>query len=1721
MARTQAKQRIMDASSWLPGFEPEDFLSTNTAQIIQMFPPMTPTPVALVTAAVVHASLSTLVNSPSQQHQVMSGIYADAIESFDPPFDHTATEGVIDEELAEITQKSWCEFSPVRYDNGGTLGKRIEKNLAAVELMLKLRSDPASITDDDRHTLLSYSGWGGAARMFEELPGNTLAPHRDRLQKMISTEEFTSARASTTNAYYTDSQVISAMWQIVRRLGFNGGRVAEPAAGTGLFLAGMPPDLALKSEITAVELDKLSSELLGQVFGGLDVTVHSSAIEKAPVPDGFYDLVISNVPFGDHKSLETRKVGYAEWSIHNYFIGKSIDMVRAGGLVVVITSSFTMDSNSSAHRDWISAHAELLGAIRLPNSAFKKSAGTEVVTDILVFKKRTAAKFNAVNTWGALAQADESMMRAGQSLQVFNQGRTTDRERKVNQWFTANPHMVIGDLVLGSGRYGADMLTNVFSGDEAAFERRLNEVVLCMPEAVYMEPNKDEAHIASLQLQTVKATSKVKPGAFVMNNGRICVSESDSSWIDVDDALKGKARERVIGLIGIKEAARRLIETQMLSNDDAEFKIQQLQLNIRYDAFISSHGNVTDTANVRVFRSDPDCPLVLSLEQYDEASESYKKADIFSKRTAGKKSPPEQVDNIKDAIMVSLGLYGRLHLGDMAKRMRVRGKDVTQGLRDDGLAYIDPVDSVWKIADEYLAGNIMQKIYVAKAAGTKFAENVNALTSVLPDDLGPGEVEVRLGAPWVPVQIVKDFTNEIVGTKPNALSDLDVTYAANTATWSITLKYGGKNREYFGDTTRNTQTWGTSRRCAIDLIESALNQVPPKITKTVDDKTVLDKPATMAAREKYEAIRDEFKAWAYRDDARRDQLLRIYNDEFNQIVERKYDGSHLVLYGMSPVITPYQHQLDAIWRIVSGGNTLLAHVVGAGKTFTMIAAAMEMRRIGKANKPLIVVPNHLLEQFTSDCVRFYPSAKVLMASKLDMQGDKRNEFVARIATGDWDAVVMTHSTFERLPTSPGQTKAFMDELMEQARNSLAMAREKGARASVRQCEKLIKTLEAKVERALNESAKDDLVYFDELGVDYLFFDEAHVLKNLMRISKMPSIAGLSASASNRSFDAWVKTSLIMQARGDKEEGVTFATATPIANSVAECHVMQKFLQPYSLKKLGLYEFDAWAATFGESVQAMEISPDGGGYRLNTRFARFVNVPDLMSVFRMVADIKTRSMVSLPTPEIKGGRALVIVSPPTDALLDYTAELVERAAAIRSGSVKPDEDNMLTVTNCGRRAALDMRLIDPSMPFDPQGKIAKAVENIMRIWHETMDKRGTQLVFCDLSTPKNTGFSVYNDLRQRLIDAGMPAAEIAFIHDFDGDTAKAKLFREVRSGRIRLLMGSTQKLGMGTNVQKRLKAVHQIDAPWRPADVEQRDGRVLRAGNIWPVIELVRYVTEQSFDAYIWSLLETKARFIEQVMTAGSTMRSIEDMSMGALSYAEIKAISSGNPLVLEKATVDAQVMKYSMIRDTWEQDRWSFGRKIKGNADVIKMLEVTLASVELDADMISKEGAALTFKANGPRAEADSSSVEARIGAQIHAASRSPVSFIERVIGEVGGMHVIFSRYDGINVSIRSPNDERINYGIRRDGVAIHDQFGTGKLVVDMVASLVDQPAIRRERITRMRLEIEQLTQSLEKPYEHAAKLSTFVLRQREIEAMLDTAKDEAGTMEASEAPQS
>lgn len=1605
----------------------------------------------------------------------------------------------------------WPYLDPDRFRPASAVRARIEDNIAAVRLVKALGQEKRPATPEEMEQLLRYSGWGGAARIFapDGSSPQPLAGLRDALKAECTEREYAAMQASVNTAFYTPPELVQVLWRLVQRLGFKGGRVIEPAAGVGHVIAGMPHAVAKKSTLTAVEVDPASASILEACFAPYGLQAHACALEEAKqLPHGFYDLVVSNIPWGDFRTNDTSKSPYADWMIHNWFLAKSIELVRPGGLVAVITTKGSLDSVTDNHRKWLAAHAELVAAFRLPTMAFQAHANTEAVTDIVVFKRRELPDFTSSPHWVDVKPAEQVLFAPGErtSMTGYSRGtgRTYEQHAQINRHFLLHPEAMLGRLKWTTSQHGPVALPE-FDGDMPALEQRLNELVDRLPEGIY-EPAKAElVPPPQSPMQRYANLDAATPGAFVVNNGCICVSEG-AELLDVDSLYTGTARKRLLGMMEIRDAAVKVIEHQAQSEDDAELHRLQLHLNRSYDGFVAQMGALSTTANSRVMRSDPSWPLLLALEIYDEETETVTKADIFSKRTVGAPEVPTKVDNVKDALLVSLSMFGRIELRDMAKRYGKPVREVIDQLRAEGLAYRDPALSRWVPADEYLSGNIRDKIAQAKAAGAAYEGNIPALEAVLPQDLGPAEVEARCGAPWIPCDVVKQFAAELVN---DTRDQVDVTYDKTTATWSV--KTSAYNLEYAGDRTLQTVKWGTSARCALSLLEAALNQQPPTITRTIDNRQVVDTAATFAAREKWQAIRDEFRMWVYRDDARRDRLLRIYNDAFNQVRPRTWDGSHLHLPGMSRVVTPFGHQKSGIWRIVVGGNTLLAHCVGAGKTLTMVCASLELRRLGKARKPLHVVQNATLSQYTAEAVRLYPQAKVLMATKEDLAGDKRRAFVARIATGDWDAVIMTQSTFERLMLSPETQQTFIDSLLAEARTMMSLTEDRGAKRSIKELEKRMKEYEAKLTRlAEGKADEQNAVWFDELGVDYIFLDEAHSIKNLARMSKMPRIAGLPNVASQRAFDAFMKTRLIMQARGGREEGVCLSTATPISNSLAEMHTFQVFLQPQTLKRYGLYEFDAWSASFGEAVTGIELAPDGSGFRTNTRYSRFVNLPELMAIFKGVADIQTKAMLKLPTPPIDGGKPKVVVAKPSDALKEIVAKLVERADAIRNRSVTPDKDNMLAVTNDGRRAALDVRMIDPKLPFDPQGKLALAADEIYRYWKEGAAKLHTQLVFSDLGTPGAPGFSVYTEVRRLLLERGIPADQIAFIQDHDSDAAKAKLFRKVREGVVRVVLGSTQKMGTGTNVQKRLRAVHQIDAPWTPAAVEQRDGRADRQGNECESIALVRYVTEQSFDAYSWNLIDVKARFIEQVMTAEKGLRTVEDISITAMSYAELRAVASGNPLVMEKAAVDAKVQKLAFAYDQYEQDRWRLSHRKVNLQQRLDWIEGNMGAIEADAKLAAATAAGATLKplnALGERAAQAAGGTAQVIGNAFKAMSAART---EGAFAEVNGFRLTVERdYLTTNLVVVAPNS-----GLRAvvERPNMNDVVGVGEAALKTVAGIARDPSKLREEFGRKTEELKSVEKMLGEDFEHREELAKARARQAEIEALLDLDKSTAGT---------
>jgi N12 class adenine-specific DNA methylase len=1456
--------KLAEATLWLPGFSPDDsphdlLAPLHTAQVPDL-PGVTLTPSSV----------------------------SDRFEALRSPLSLTT--------LSPAGKSSWMSWPLLNAALHATLCGEVSKfeaNLAALALLSRLEADDRAPSAEERDVLHRYTGWGGIPQAFN-LDQDDRA-WRARAESLLTVlgEDYESARASVVNAHYTEVFVIEAMWAAVRRMGFAGGRILEPSAGVGYFLAGMPPDLAAVSEVTAIEIDHVSSRILARLYGQHGVRTLAIGFEKARLPKDWFDLVISNIPFGNYTVPEERNVPYASFLIHDYFFARALEVTRPGGLVGFITSAGTLDKWDDRARSHLSTCARFLGAIRLPSGTFAQIAHTDVTTDIVFLQKLHEGERTS-DEWVGVAEAPLSLCQASRRLFVSN-------------WYVQHPDLVIGRLGLKSNGFGPANAA-IFEGDLRA---ALTDRVGRLPEGVYW-PRASERSMPARREIRVAAPEFVKPGAYCLTtDGRLAVSEGDELRV-VEESLPAVVALRIRGLMAIRDAARKLLHCQHVTADDQPLAPYRLALNVAYEAFVNHYGCLHARANRMAFKGDPDLPLLFSLECFDPERGTAEKADIFFRRTVGQVRKVDRCASAEEALVVSLHERGRIDVPLMESLLRRERTQFLPDLADRGLIFLDPETAHWETADAYLSGNVRSKLETAEAAGAAYAHNVAALQAVIPSDLAPAEIDARIGSTWIPSRDYAAFLDHVLECTGCA-----VAFSAEAGAWNIEVPARSER------SVAATQTYGTPRILANELFVLALNQMVPTIRDhdPLKDRSVVNSEETIAAREKQHALKEAFRSWVFADPERCARLVRRYNDQFNAIRLRAFDGSWLSLPGFSEVYRLHRHQKDAVWRIVSSGvNTLLAHVVGAGKTLTMICGGMELRRLGMARKPGYVVPNHMLEQFAAEFLRAYPGASLLMASKEDLVGDKRRTLLSRIATGDWDGVLITHASFERIKMSDKAMASFIEARLGEIECALRASRsnQRGNRI-VKELERARKIWRAKLEKLSARSKKDDLLTFEELGIDYLFIDEAHYFKNLYRFTKMARVAGLPNVHSERAFDLFVKTRHVMEKQGGRS-GVVFATGTPVSNSMAEMWTMQRYLQPATLCAHQVSQFDAWAGNFGESVTALELSPDGGGYRLNTRFARFVNLPELMTLFREVADIRTADMLKLPVPRF---RLESVVAKPTGELKAFVATLVARAEAIRSGQVTPNEDNMLAVTNDGRKAALDLRLVDPSSLEAQDGKISQCADRVFGIWRETAAFRGTQVIFCDLGTPTDEGrFSVYRVIRAKLVELGVAGQEIAFIHDYDSDVAKADLFKSVREGRVRVLLGSTLKMGVGTNIQTRLAALHHLDAPWRPADVEQREGRIIRQGNLNEEVRIVRYVTEASFDAYLWQTLETKARFIAQVMCGDSGMRSVEDVELAALSYAEVKALASGNPLVMEKAGVDAEVVKLSLLKSQWDQQRW-------------------------------------------------------------------------------------------------------------------------------------------------------------------------------------------------------
>jgi N12 class adenine-specific DNA methylase/predicted RNA methylase len=1667
MARTTAAG---PTSGWLPGFDPQATESTETSSWADLFKPAS-TEVADLPSAlpVYHAS------EFDAEGQVV-----------EPALLRASWRVSTDAAVAPKSAASWPPVTRTHLEGLHGAVAKFDCNIAAIELLQRLEAEDRPATAEERGVLLRFTGWGGIPAAFNlEGADAAWAARAQRLAALLDAKDHASSLASVNNSHYTEIHVIEAIWQAVQRFGFDGGRVLEPAAGIGHFIGAMPGALAERCRITAVEIDRIAGRLLRALYGRNGVDVRVEAFEKVALPESWFDLAIGNVPFGNYKAADASPRAYARFSIHNYFVGRALDLVRPGGLVCFITSSHTMESQSDNVREYLASQAELLGAIRLPAGTFAGIAATEVQTDILFLRKRERGE-QTRSDW------------VGRSLvpEFLRHRQCPDRYPQINAWYAQQPQFCIGRIAYRSNGYD-EVPTAVFEGD---LETTLRERVELLPEGGYkpaVPPVEPTARA------TVPAAPGTKPGSYRLHQGRVHRATAHEP-VDVHDELNATQRSRIAGLCAIRDHARALLDAQLAHDDDGHLAHQRTMLNGTYDRYVARHGCLSSRANALAFRRDPDYPLLLSLEHYDDESDTASKAALFSRRTLRRVTAPQSAADPAEALAVSVQWRGRVDPAYMAGLLQAPEREVMEALAESGLAFFDPEDRAWKTADDYLSGNVKTKLKQAVLSGAEYRRNVDALERVQPEDLPPASSEPRLGAVWIPAGDVEAFIREVL-----ELKDCDVSYSAEAGAWSVRYPEWSARQNV-----KVTQELGTSRMNAIELVLAALNvQVPTVRDRDPEtDRYVVNPDETLAAREKLGQLKERFATWAFEDTERRERLCRIYNDLFNATRARHFDGSHLKLPGFSHCFELHPHQLNAVWRVVQAGNTGLFHVVGAGKTAVCAIASMEMRRLGFLSKPCHVVPNHMLAQYTAEFVRLYPQAAVLMAAKEDLEGDRRRELVSRIATGDWDAVVITHSSFERIRMSPSFTQNYVEDVMHEIEMAVR-AEKQGDRSNriIKQLEAMKKNWRARLERLLADGKKDDLLTWEQLGVDGVFVDEAHLFKNLYRFTKMTRVAGLPLTNSERAFDLYLKTRYTMQLHGGAQRGVVFATATPVANTMAEIHTMQRYLQPRRLEELGLQQFDAWAATFGESVTALEIAPDGSGYRMHTRFARFINVPELMAVFGEVADIRTAEMLNLPVPKLRGGKPRTVACPGSVALKAFVQTLVQRAEAIRNGTVDPRQDNMLAVTNDGRQAALDFRLITPTAAFDPKGKVAACIDEVLAVGQRSADFRGAQLVFCDLSAPKGgKAFSVYDDMKARLIARGMPERELAFIHDADTDAQKATLFKAVRDGKVRVLFGSTAKMGIGTNVQTRLVALHHLDAPWRPCDIEQREGRILRQGNECQDVEIFRYVTEGSFDSYMWQTLETKARFIAQVMKGDKGLRSLEDVELAALSYAEVKALASGNPLVVEKAGVDAEVIKLSTLFSVWRSQRWDNQREVGNLPMLIEALEKKIGLIELDvATVVPQSMASIVVEVNGRKFEG-ADEVGHALRELVRAekvGQRRAATPIERLVGTFGGLAL----------SIESPRDDGVpayclSGQCRYPAQAYQTAPGLVAALLAALDSVAEQLAATKTQLAARRKRLEDLRIELERPFEYEARLTDLLVRQRELLKQLDLDKDEAGS---------
>ena len=1415
-------------------------------------------------------------------------------------------------------------------DNLGVGGpkQKFARNIEAIQTLRTLEQEHRGATAEEQQVLSQYVGWGGLADVFDPNKENWSAEYT-QLKGLLTEEEYAAARASTLNAHYTSPVVIRAIYDAVEKMGFQSGNILEPSLGIGNFFGMLPSGMA-DSRLYGVELDSITGRIAQKLYPQADITV--AGFETTDRRD-FYDLAVGNVPFGQYKVNDKayNKLGF---SIHNYFFAKTIDQIRPGGVIAFVTSRFTMDSKDSSARKYMAERADLLGAIRLPNNAFKANASTEVVSDILFLQKRDRP-----------ADIEPAWVQLGQTEDGFN----------INQYFVDHPEMVLGNLELESTQYGHDL--TVAPIEDANLADQLTEAVQHI-EGQYtaVEIAAPDVADAEVQRKTLPADPTVKNFSYTVVDGEIYYRENSiMTQIELSDNAKG----RVAGMVELRQIVNELIDQQLNDFPDEDIKASQAKLNYAYDAFTAKYGLINDKKNARLFDDDSSYYLLCSLENLDENKNLKSKADMFTKRTIRPERIVTSVDTPSEALAVSIGEHGKVDLPYMAELLGTPGNYERITTELSGVIFKDPAadaddpEAGWQTADEYLSGNVRDKLRMAQLAAesrSEFKGNVDALTKAQPKDLEASEIDVRLGATWLDLSIVQQFMMETF-QPPYRIrynNAITVRYSPYTSEWRIS----NKSATGFGDIMA-TETYGTRRANAYKILEDTLNLRDSRVYDIIEEngkeKRVLNQNETTLAQQKQQAIKDAFAGWVWKDPQRRALLVKKYNELFNSTRPREYDGSHIHFVGMNPEINLREHQRNAVAHVLYGYNTLLAHEVGAGKSFEMAASAMELKRLGLCQKSLFVVPNHLTEQWASEFLRLYPHAKLLVTSKKDFEPGNRKKFCARIATGDYDAVIIGHSQFEKIPLSAERQERLIQEQMDEIEEAIEEAKAQvGEHFTVKQLEKLRKSLKQKLEKLQGADRKDDVVTFEQLGVDRLFVDESQAFKNLYLYTKMRNVAGLSTSEAQKSSDMFGKCRYLDEITGGR--GVIFATGTPLSNSMTEMYTLMRYLQYNTLQQKGLTHFDAWASTFGETTTAIELAPEGTGYRARTRFAKFFNLPELMAMFKEAADIKTSDQLHLPVPDAKFE---TVVVKPSEIQQDMVQALSERAAEVHSGSVDPSVDNMLKITSDGRKIGLDQRLMNSALPDDPNSKLNACVNNVLRIWNDTKEQKLTQLIFCDMSTPKGDGsFNVYDDIRTKLLNAGVPEQEIEFIHNADTENKKAELFSKVRSGQVRVLLGSTAKMGAGTNVQTLLVAVHHLDVGWRPSDMTQRNGRIIRQGNQNKQVYVYNYVTESTFDAYLYQTLENKQKFISQIMTSKSPMRSCDDIDEQALSYAEIKALCAGDPRIREKMDLDVQVAKLKVLRGDFQNQKYRLEDKLlKTFPEEIQKQKTRIAALQQDSQI--------------------------------------------------------------------------------------------------------------------------------------------------------------------------